>query len=136
MSERRTNIEIIAPTVEEAKAKGLKELGVSEADVEIEVLDEGGKGLFGLGGRDARIRITLMSGGSSPTKNNSSNRQASLSNSTNLLAAVETTESIVKDLLDKMHLNAKVEVHTDNHMRPDGSRVCSGFEGRNAPPAL
>lgn len=59
MNQKRATLEVIAPTVEEAIAKGLTDLGLSEKDVDIEVLDEGTRGLFGLGSRQARIRITI-----------------------------------------------------------------------------
>ena len=59
MNDKRTNIEIIAPTVEEAIEKGLNDLGLPRDSVDIEILDEGGKGLFGLGNRQARIRLTV-----------------------------------------------------------------------------
>jgi len=59
MNPKRTSLEVIAPTVEEALTKGLGELGLSEQDVEVEVLDEGSRGLFGLGSRQARIRMTI-----------------------------------------------------------------------------
>jgi len=59
MSEKRTNIEVIAPTTEEAIAKGLEDLGLPEEAVEVEVLDPGSRGLFGLGSRQARVRLTI-----------------------------------------------------------------------------
>lgn len=59
MDERRANLEIIAPSVEEAVDQGLEELGVPRESVEVEVLDEGSRGLFGLGSRQARIRLTI-----------------------------------------------------------------------------
>ena len=58
--ESRATLEIIAPTIEEAVEKGLKEFGVSRDRVEVEVLDEGSKGLFGLGNRQARVRLALL----------------------------------------------------------------------------
>lgn len=58
--ESRATLEIIAPTIEEAVEKGLKEFGVSRDHVEVEVLDEGSKGLFGLGNRQARVRLALI----------------------------------------------------------------------------
>ena len=61
MNDKRTNLEVIAPSVDEAIEKGLGDLGLPRDSVEIEVLDEGGKGLFGLGNRQARVRLTIKS---------------------------------------------------------------------------
>ena len=61
MNDKRTNLEIIAPTVDEAIEKGLDDLGLPSNAVEIEILDEGGKGLFGIGSRQARVRLTIKS---------------------------------------------------------------------------
>ena len=61
MKETRATLETIAPTIEEAIAQGLAELGLTEDAVEIEVLDSGSKGLFGLGSRQARIRMVVKS---------------------------------------------------------------------------
>jgi spoIIIJ-associated protein len=55
----RTTLEIIAPTVEEALAQGLAQLGLPADAVSVEVLDAGNKGLFGLGGRQVRVRLTV-----------------------------------------------------------------------------
>lgn len=55
----RTTLEIIAPTVEEALAQGLAQLGLPADAVSVEVLDSGNKGLFGLGGRQVRVRLTV-----------------------------------------------------------------------------
>ncbi|MDO4482887.1 MAG: RNA-binding cell elongation regulator Jag/EloR [Clostridia bacterium] len=52
--------EATAKTTEEAIALGLQELNASAADVEITVLQEGSKGLFGLfGSRPAKVRLTM-----------------------------------------------------------------------------
>ena len=61
MTTHRTNLEVIAPSVEEAIEKGLAELGLSQDEVEVEILDEGTKGLFGLGSRQSRILLTVKS---------------------------------------------------------------------------
>jgi len=55
----RTTLEIIAPTVEQALAQGLAQLGLPATAVSVEVLDSGGSGLFGLGGRQVRVRLTV-----------------------------------------------------------------------------
>ncbi len=59
MNDNRTSLEIIAPNVEEAVLQGLDELGLTEDDVEIEILDVGSKGVFGLGTRQSRVRLTI-----------------------------------------------------------------------------
>ncbi|HBY09211.1 MAG TPA: hypothetical protein DEH22_16070 [Chloroflexi bacterium] len=59
MTAQNKNLEIIAPSIEEAIENGLAELGLAQEDVEIEVLDEGNKGLFGLGSRQARVLLTV-----------------------------------------------------------------------------
>jgi len=56
---KRTTLEVIAPTIEEAIANGLQELGLSEDRVDIEILDEGSRGLFGIGSRQARVRLSV-----------------------------------------------------------------------------
>ncbi len=55
----KTTIEVIAPTVEDALSQGLTELGLTAADVSVEVLDSGGKGFLGMGKRQVRIRLTV-----------------------------------------------------------------------------
>ena len=55
----KTTLEIIAPTVEEAIAQGLAELGLSADAVSVEVLDAGNKGLFGFGKHQVRVRLTV-----------------------------------------------------------------------------
>jgi len=62
MNEKKASIEIIAPSIDEAIEKGLDDLGLTQESVEIEVLDEGTRGLFGLGSRQARIRLTIKEG--------------------------------------------------------------------------
>lgn len=46
--------------IEEAIQKGLKQLGLSRTDVVIDVVDEGRKGLLGLGSREAIVRLTPL----------------------------------------------------------------------------
>ena len=53
-------IECIGKTVEEAKAKALNELDVTEDRVEIEVIDEGNKGILSIiGKRPAKIKVIV-----------------------------------------------------------------------------
>lgn len=49
-----------AKTKEEALKLALEELGCTEEQAEVVILDEGSKGFFGLGARDARVKVTLL----------------------------------------------------------------------------
>ena len=71
MSEEHTTLVVIAPTIEEAIDKGLIDLKVPEEEVDIEVLDSGSRGIFGLGSRQARVRLTLKSNSQPETKDTS-----------------------------------------------------------------
>jgi spoIIIJ-associated protein len=52
------SIQVSAPSVEEAIERGLARLGLARKDVEIEVIDQGSRGLLGIGARDATVRLT------------------------------------------------------------------------------
>lgn len=47
-------------TVDDAVAKGLNELGVTEDDIKIEVIDGGSGGFLGFGKRDAEVQLTVI----------------------------------------------------------------------------
>ena len=51
-------IEISAPDVESAINQGLSQLKLIRAEVTIEVLDEGARGVLGIGSRPAKVRLT------------------------------------------------------------------------------
>ncbi|MCI8335941.1 MAG: protein jag [Peptococcaceae bacterium] len=52
-------IEKTAKTVDEAIDKALSELNVSMDEADVEILETGSKGIFGLGGKDAKVRVTV-----------------------------------------------------------------------------
>src|SRR5205809_5896947 len=65
MSESRS-IEASGPDIESAITKGVTELGVSREDVIVEVLEEPGRRLLGLGARQAKVRITVIKAPATP----------------------------------------------------------------------
>lgn len=99
--EHRANLEIIAPTVDEAIQKGLDDLGLDLDQVDIQVLDEGGAGLFGIGGRQARVRLVVKSAGARISA------PAGPVDTENLLAITKAT---VQELLSHMDIRAEVAV--------------------------
>ena len=58
MVEMEQAIEAVGADADAAIAAGLARLGVDRDAVEVEVLDGGSRGLFGLGGREAHVRLT------------------------------------------------------------------------------
>jgi spoIIIJ-associated protein len=46
-------------TVSEATISACEELGISRSEIDVEVLQESSKGIFGIGSRDAKVRITV-----------------------------------------------------------------------------
>src|SRR5450631_1102696 len=67
MSESRT-VEASGPDIESAITSGIAALGVSRDDVIVEVVEEPTpKGLFGLGGKPAKVRLTVIRAPTSAT---------------------------------------------------------------------
>jgi len=54
------SVEVSAKTVDEAIDIALEDLGLKRSQVDIEVLTPGKPGLFGLGGEQARVRVTAL----------------------------------------------------------------------------
>lgn len=58
--EEKRSVEASGKDVEEAISRGLAELGKTRDKVQIEVISEGSRGLFGLGAEEARVRISFI----------------------------------------------------------------------------
>ena len=52
-------VEAEGPTIDEAIANALASLNVERERVDIEILSDSTRGLFGLGGKPARVRATV-----------------------------------------------------------------------------
>jgi len=60
MSQQKREFEARAESVEEAIEIGLAALGMKRDEVTVEVLDEGSRGLLGIGSRNATVRLTAV----------------------------------------------------------------------------
>ncbi|HLF75264.1 MAG TPA: RNA-binding cell elongation regulator Jag/EloR [Anaerolineales bacterium] len=117
----RTTLEIIAPTVEEAIAQGLAELGLPADAVSVEVLDAGSKGLFGFGKHQVRVRLTVNTGGAETTQETEPVRASSLKAAAEPAEETEAplrsdplldrSEAVISKLLHLLGLEAQVSAH-------------------------
>ncbi len=85
------SIEKTAKTVQEAVSLALEELNLSEDKVDIEVLDEGNKGIFGIiGNKMAKVRVTVRE------------------------SKGEKARKILYDLFEKMKVKAEIELEEND----------------------
>jgi len=133
----KTTLEIIAPTVEEAIAQGLAELGLSADAVSVEVLDAGNKGLFGFGKHQVRVRLTVNPPGSTeslqtdsvpasmpeakPVPVMSSTPSKESDSQLEHDPVLDHTESVISKMLHLLKLQAQVSAHYGSAER-DGRR--------------
>ena len=132
MSENRATIEAIAPTIEKAIEEGLRKLGLTEDDVDINILDEGNKGLFGLGSRQARVKLTLKSSLEDAPQVDEILSERSIPSPDEEVISLETNpendqvlsvaRETVTELLQKMKINAEVTAYY-GEAEDDRSRV-------------
>ncbi len=115
MSSEQTALEIIASTVNEAIARGLQQLGLPEEEVDIEVLDQGAKGLFGLGNRQARVKLMVKEKQPAaaetaiPAALMGAPVPAPISKTDDESYPVELARHVVEELITRMKVYAKVE---------------------------
>ena len=106
MEGQAKSIEVSAPTVEEAIAKGLAELGKAEDEVEIEVLNPGSRGVLGIGAREALVRLSFVE---------SEEEEAPPIEESVEQIARET----LQELLAKMEVKAGVSIRPEEEMPQD-----------------
>ncbi len=124
MDYKKITQEFIAPTVEEAIEQGAKHLGVVVEKLDVEVLDQGSKGLFGLGSRQARVRISLSNDEPIQKKPEKPVPAPKVQNEVQQAkeekdSVLKLAEDVVLDLLQKMHVEAQVEA---NYLPPVDDR--------------
>jgi spoIIIJ-associated protein len=94
--------EFSGKSVDQAIEKGLAHLGVAREQVDVEILREASHGVFGLGGEEALVRLSMRMSTPEMTPT------PALS-SDGAVVAKETLETLLRG----MGLNARVETHPD-----------------------
>ncbi|MBM3152534.1 MAG: protein jag [Chloroflexi bacterium] len=119
MTDNQATLEMIAPTVEEAVARGLADLGLAADAVDVEVLDSGSRGLLGLGGRQARVRLTIKDPAHVGLDANHANQDGS--GSVDVPREVHLAEETTRELLARMGLEASIAARLGD---PDDEGNC------------
>ncbi len=140
----KTTLEVIAPTVEEALTQGLTDLGLTAADVSVEVLDSGGKGFLGMGKRQVRVRLTvngesndnLITQAEDKPTSPVDNEPAPVTKNTSTdpkeeEPLLEHSEEVVNKLLELTHLDAQASARYDDPDREGRKSVYVDVTGKD-----
>lgn len=122
---KRTTLEVIAPSVEEAIARGVEQLGVPREMLDVDVLDEGSKGFLGIGGRQTRVRLSLKEVEPAVQAATAQAATAQAEKPAPAAAAAPASDSLIdftvqttSELLAKMKIKARISA---KYGEPDGS---------------
>ena len=100
------SVESHGKTVDEAIAQALRRLGRQRDDVEITVLSEGSRGVFGIGAEHARVRVTLREGDENEP------RPAAAEDAVSLDRLGEIAQDMLMDILELMGIEGEVSVRS------------------------
>jgi spoIIIJ-associated protein len=113
----RTTLEVIAPSVEDAVEQGLTQLGLPREAVDVEILDSGSHGFLGIGGRQVRVRLTVIGAETGASGINSDYSEQRPSKKTVTAPEfkedqlIEFTQETVENLVALMKVEARVSAH-------------------------
>ena len=97
-------LETSGKNIEDAIQTGLKELNCSREDVEVKILDEGTKGLFGLmGAKPARVILTVKDK-NNQTKENVKEKREAVKREINFDLACKNAQEYVSKIVSMMNI--------------------------------
>jgi spoIIIJ-associated protein len=129
MASERASVEVSARTVEDAVEQGLRELGVSREDVEIEILNPGRGGLLGLGAQDAQVRLTRLVAEETraapmlpelTAEEEGKPEEAPTGESVVTTEASQLAVELLQGLIDRMGIRGEVAAHTSQELVEEG----------------
>ncbi len=111
--ERKDSWEYTGRSVDEAVEKALEELGVEKTDVEIEVIEEPQKGFLGLGGKEAKIRVSFPGGtkvGREGVSRQASGERREPQEAGGMTEESVAVRSLISNILRLMKVEATIEI--------------------------
>jgi spoIIIJ-associated protein len=107
-------IEKSAKTVEEAVQSALEELETDKDNVDIEVIEQPTKGIFGIiGSKNAKVRVTLKEKKASEKKSEKGNENKEI-RITDYTLEKERARKFLRDILEAMDIKAEIRVKDVN----------------------
>lgn len=124
----KRSVQASGPTVEEAIQRGLAELGVKREQVEIQVIEEGRRGILGIGTREAIVRLDVIAPMDEPVAQQVVSEpqhaqgglpasETSTEETEGRLSAeqiAQVAQQTLSELLDKMGVKARVVARLDH----------------------
>ncbi len=95
-------LEIGAKNVDEAIEVALDQLGLTRSEVTIEVLQEGKRSIWGMGGEDAIVKVTPLESSQTPGSDTSTTVDPE--------TATDTAREILEQLLSLMEIEGSIEI--------------------------
>jgi len=134
MSAHKREIETRGPDVEAAIESGLQQLKVGRDDVIVEIIDEGSRGLLGIGSREAVVKLSLMTTvvAEAPSRKpapkprpdkQQDEPEAPEQEDSQQLAVKEAALSTMRRLLEKLHIDATVAARLSEVDELTGRRI-------------
>ena len=111
------SLEISGKSADDAIEKGLAQLGLAREQVDVEIVRESSRGVFGLGGEDAVVRVTprAVSGAISATP----------------AAGDADASRIAQETLEKLVRGMGFEAHVQTRPADDGDGFVLNIEGKD-----
>lgn len=110
-------VQATGPTLEDAIQKGLEQLGLTRNDVIIEIIEEGRKGMLGMGAREAVVQLTPLV--PTPLPDTRSPVPAAPVTEEHKERDLDIARDVLTDLLAHMRIQATVHTRLAEPLAPD-----------------
>jgi spoIIIJ-associated protein len=139
----KQSVQVSALTVEEAIRRGLSLLGLTRDEVDIEVIEEGRRGILGIGTREATVRLvartpaveTIPQAESPVTPKVESQPEPTLAEDQEYelseTQVAEISRQVLEELLSKMDIEAQVTIAADQTPAKGASPIKLDVHGNN-----
>lgn len=105
----KKTIELEGKTVEEAIKAGLEQLGLTEADVTVEIIEKEKSGFLGIGSKPAKVKLTSLEEFEDVKEEVQEEKEEITEESTVDEASITLAKTFLTDIFSKMNVNVTVK---------------------------